>query len=73
VHYPDVPMRKLNKCKNEIMAYRFQNGAANFEPPVLHYLRDMRNSFLNRKPKYQKKYKATIRFVEKHQRKITRD
>lgn len=67
---PDVPMRSFERFKDEIMAYRLQDVRTNLEPWVLHYLRDMKDSFLNCASKHQEKYNNTINFVEAYQRRI---
>ena len=57
----DIPMRKLNAA--DVMAYRFQNGAANFESPLLHILESMRSAA---GACYAGKYERTVDFIKKH-------
>lgn len=58
-----IPMRK---CRNEgVLAYRFQNGRANFPSPLLAYLENMKQKA---GPKHYLKYERTIAFIKKHYR-----
>lgn len=60
-----IPMRKC--LDREVMAYRFQNGSANFASPMLTMLLQMKNSSAER---YHGKYNRTILFIEEHYRYI---
>lgn len=56
-----IPLRKCPP--NDVLAYRFQNGMANFASPLLHNLRDMMQS----SPEAVRgKYERTIQHIEKH-------
>lgn len=58
-----IPLRKVPS--EDVMAYRFQNGSANFANPLLHQLRDMRaRAPDDAKPKYDR----TIVHIEAHHR-----
>lgn len=60
-----IPMRK---CKNSgVMAYRFQNGSANFPSPLLPMLSQMKQSSAEH---HHKKYDGTMQFIEEHYRYI---
>jgi hypothetical protein len=60
-----IPMRK---CQNaEVMAYRFQNGSANFSSPLITMLSQMRHSSGE---KHHHKYDGTIQFIEENYRYI---
>jgi hypothetical protein len=60
---PNIPMRKC--APTEVMAYRFQNGSANFDSPLIPVLEDMmRRSDTTHHPKYQ----CTIDFIKAHYR-----
>lgn len=56
-----IPMRKFSN--QNVLAYRFQNGAANFPCPLLPALRDMK---LQSDEKYRYKYERTEQFIEEH-------
>ncbi len=59
----------LDKCNHEnVLAYRFQNGAANFPCAFIPILRDMKSSAS--KDKDQCKYENTIKFIEDNYRYI---
>lgn len=58
-----IPMKKYNP--KEVLAYRFQNGAANFSSPLLPKLCDMK---LRSDEKYRYKYERTEKFIEAHYR-----
>lgn len=54
-------LRKLPP--DDVLAYRFQNGAANFESPLLVHLRQMQHFA----PTHAKdKYSRTIEFIQRH-------
>lgn len=55
VRSSEIPMRKCPSDK--VMAYRFQNGSANFASPLLAMLSQMKHSSAER---YHKKYDGTI-------------
>lgn len=61
----EVPMRKCNAT--EVMAYRFQNGAANFSSPLLSMLGAMKSKSGE---EYRVKYEKTMNFIEKYYRYI---
>lgn len=61
VRSDDIPMRKFTN-KN-ILAYRFQNEAANFPSHLLPCLRDMKSDAGD---KYRFKYERTEKFIEKY-------
>lgn len=55
----DIPMRKIPAAS--VMAYRFQNGAANFSSPLLPILENMkRGAGLT----FEKKYDRTMEFIK---------
>jgi hypothetical protein len=56
-----IPMRELSNI--DVLAYRFQNGAANYPCPVLPGLHDMK---LQSEEKYQIKYERTEQFINEH-------
>jgi hypothetical protein len=59
----EIPMRK---CRAEdVMAYRLQNGRANFSSPLIHFLKQMRQQAGD---SHFKKYDRTIQFLQKHYR-----
>jgi hypothetical protein len=60
-----VPMRKCDA--HRVMAYRFQNGAANFSSPLLPVLEAMRASSA---APHHPKYERTIEFIKVHYRKL---
>jgi hypothetical protein len=63
----ELPLRKMPK--QNVLAYRFQNGCANFDSYLLPYLREMHQlAPENAKSKYQR----TIDFIGKHYRYINR-
>lgn len=57
----EIPMRKFTN--DNIVAYRFQNGAANYSSPLIPMLRDMK---LQSDEKYRYKYERTEDFIQKH-------
>lgn len=59
----DIPMRKCGA--NKVLAYRFQNGSANFSSPLLPVLREMKHKAGEAN---HAKYDRTIQFIEKHYR-----
>lgn len=61
VQSDEIPMRALRG--QEVLAYRFQDGAANFPCPLLPMLNDMKVSSHER---YRSKYDRTVKFIEKH-------
>jgi hypothetical protein len=58
-----IPMRKLPS--NDVMAYRFQNGEANFPSPLLPILKDMKTQSGE---EYRGKYERTEQFIIEHYR-----
>ncbi len=58
-----IPMRKF--AGHNVVAYRFQNGAANYRCSLLARLRDMK---MSSPEQYHDKYDRTMRFIEKHYR-----
>ena len=56
-----IPLRKFSN--KDVLAYRFQNGAANYPCHLLPMLRDMK---LHSDEKYRYKYERTEKFIEKH-------
>jgi len=67
VQSDDIPMRDF-KGQN-ILAYRFQNGAANYPSPLLPSLRDMK---LHSEKKYHHYYEKTEKFIIKYYKWSTR-
>lgn len=61
VRSENIPMRKFPS--EDVLAYRFQNGSANYACPVLSKLRDMKSQSEER---YRAKYERTEQFIEKH-------
>ena len=61
VQSDEIPMRVLRGQK--VLAYRFQDGAANFPCPLLPMLRDMK---MSSPEQYRDKYDRTMNFIEKH-------
>lgn len=59
-----IPLRM--KSSTEVVAYRFQNGSANFDGPFLSHLHQMKHLA----PKWQQKekYERTIAFIQRHYR-----
>jgi hypothetical protein len=58
-----IPLRK--KSRDNVLAYRFQNGEANFESPHLAFLGEMRHFA----PETAKgKYSRTMEFIQRHYR-----
>jgi hypothetical protein len=57
----DIPMHKF--AGQNILAYRFQNGAANFPSHLLQPLSDMKT---NSEIKYRSKYERTEKFIGKY-------
>jgi len=60
-----IPMRKF--AGQNILAYRFQNGAANFSSPLLPILREMKQLS---DENYRYMYERTEQFIEEHYRYI---
>lgn len=60
-----IPMRKC--AGTGVMAYRFQNGSANFASPLLTMLGQMKHSAAE---EHHKKYEGTMRFIEENYRYI---
>lgn len=57
----DIPLRKMDKTN--VLAYRFQNGAANYETHLISHL----NSMQQTAPEEAKdKYRRTIEFIRKY-------
>lgn len=56
-----IPLRKMSK--DGVVAYTFNGGAANFESPLLHYLREMRQQAGE---SHQRKYLNTMDFISRH-------
>lgn len=67
VRASEIPMRTFNS--QEVLAYRFQNGEANFPSILLPALHSMKSQS---DEKYYGKYERTKQFIEKHYRWITR-
>ena len=65
VYSDDIPMRK-GKAQ-DVMAYRLQNGRANFSSPLIHFLQQMRHQAGI--PHFEK-YDRTIQFLQNHYRTI---
>ena len=63
---PDIPMRKCAVA--EVMAYRFQNGSANFDSPLTPILENMEKQA---GPAHQHKYQRTIKFIKDHYRLVS--
>ena len=62
-----VPMRKLKSA--DVLAYRFQNGAASFRSPLIRHLEQMRHFA----PEVAKgKFQRTIEFIDRHYRYTSR-
>lgn len=53
------------KSVEDVLAYRFQNGSANFDSPLLDNLQELRH-FAPDKDK--EKYDKTIEFIKRHYR-----
>jgi hypothetical protein len=68
VSSPSIPMRKLKA--DDVMAYRFQNGAANYESPLLHTLASMKQGADSRNVG---KYDRTCEFIKCHYSRIETD
>ncbi|MEW6683259.1 MAG: hypothetical protein AB1451_10125 [Nitrospirota bacterium] len=58
-----VPLRK--KSSEGVLAYRFQNGSANFDSPLLAHLGQMRH---HAPESAKQKYQDTIAFIRRHYR-----
>jgi hypothetical protein len=58
-----IPMRKFSS--EDVVAYRFQNGRANFPCPLLPMLRDMK---LQSEERHRPKYERAEEFIEEHYR-----
>jgi hypothetical protein len=58
-----IPMRRFSS--SQVLAYRFQNGSANYPCPILPMLRDMK---MQSEEKYRSKYEKTEQFIEEHYR-----
>lgn len=63
---PDMPMRKC--AVNEVMAYRFQDGSANFDSPLIPILESMKN---RAGAAHELKYQRTINFISEHYRRLS--
>lgn len=61
VRSDEIPMRKMRG--QDVLAYRFQNGAANFPCPLLLMLKDMK---MTSHEQHHGKYDRTVEFIEKH-------
>lgn len=61
----DIPLNE--KSVENVLAYRFQNGRANFDSPLLHYLWEMQHFAPD---EAKEKYDKTIAFISKHYRYI---
>ncbi len=61
VQSDEIPMRALRG--QEVLVYRFQDGAANFPSPLLAMLCDMK---MSSPEQYRDKYDRTMKFIEKH-------
>lgn len=64
----NIPMRKFPS--NGVMAYRFQNGSANFASPLLTMLSQMKHFS---EEQHHKKYDNTKQFIEEHYKYIEED
>ncbi len=64
----DIPLQKM--LQENVLAYRFQNGEANFVSPYLAYLQEMRHYAPD---KNKEKYTRTMEFIKKHYRFIQSD
>jgi len=63
VSYPQIPMRE---CSPEsVMAYRLQNGSANFPSPFITHLQQMKRRAGS---KHHEKYDRTIEFIGQYYR-----
>jgi hypothetical protein len=63
VSSPEIPMRK---CRSEnVLAYRFQNGTANYSSPLLTPLENMKQKA---GAGHSDKYKRTIEFIKNNYR-----
>ena len=61
-----LPLR--SKSTEGVVAYRFQNGCANFDSPFLKHLRQMQHFAVNWQ--HKEKYERTISFIQRHYRHI---
>lgn len=61
----DIPMRKC--AVSDVMAYRFQNGSANFSSPLISILESMKQRAGS---EHEHKYQRTIDFIKAHYRRI---
>jgi len=61
VRYAKIPLRRLKN--SEVMAYRFQNGMANFSSPLLPKLNEMKQLS---ELQYRHKYQRTEDFIEEN-------
>lgn len=59
----DIPMRDF--CSTDVLAYRFQNGSANFSSPLLSFLEGMKHKAGT---SHSGKHERTIEFIKKHYR-----
>jgi hypothetical protein len=59
----EIPLRKCNR--QNVLAYRFQNGAANFPSPLIPILCDMKGVS---KDIYRRKYENTEKFIQRNYR-----
>jgi len=64
-HFVDGPIPLRRMAPDDVLAYRFQDGATNFQNPLLDQLQDMQH----RAPAEAKpKYARTIEHIHKHHR-----
>lgn len=61
----EVPLRE--KSRDGVLAYRFQNGRANFDSPLLPHLIQMQR---NAPEKAKSKYERTLAFIRQHYRRV---
>jgi hypothetical protein len=65
--YGEIPRKECTKSNDEVYAYSFCRGVANFQCPLLHTLKEMQ--FLSPEDT-KRKYENTIAFIEKHWRMV---
>ncbi len=63
---PNIPMRKC--AASDVMAYRFQNGSANFSSPLIPCLESMKQQA---GAAHEHKYQRTVDFIKAHYRRIS--
>ncbi len=61
VRSDNIPMRKFNR--QNVLAFRLSNGAANFSSPLLPMLHDMK---MHSEEEHRDKYERTEKFIEEH-------